>query len=136
MQVNRHRTRSPHRDRRLNQRGLSTIEVIAALLLFSIALLPIVQVQLNAQRGALIVSEIESTTQLERQALNYLESVNFARERQGEYSFGDGQIRWQASPIREDAELIRNVEVEMRIDGRVVSTRILHSVGWQPAYEQ
>ncbi len=127
-----------------NQRGLSTIEVIAALLLFSVALLPIVQVQLNAQRGAVIVSEIEATTQLERQALNFLESVNFAQQPEGQFSFGDGQIRWQAVPIREDAELIRNldrislfrVQVEMLVGDRVVSTRVLHAVGWRPAFAQ
>ena len=122
------------------EHGLSTIEVIAALLLFSIALLPIVQVQLIAQRGALIVSELEATTRLERQALNFLESVNFAQTPNGEFSLGDGTIRWKAALISEDAELVRNldriglyrVEVELLIGEDVVSTRILHSVGWQP----
>ncbi len=123
-----------------SERGLSTIEVIAALLLFSIALLPLVQAQLNAQRGALIVNDIEATAQLERQALNYLESVNFARQPTGQYSFGDGLVRWQAGLIAPEAELIRNadriglyrVEVDLIINEVVVSQRVLHSVGWRP----
>lgn len=123
-----------------SERGLSTIEVIAALLLFSIALLPLVQAQLNAQRGALIVSDIEATSQLERQALNYLESVNFARQPTGQYSFGDGSLRWRAGLIAPDAELVRvtdrvglyRVEVDLIINETVVSQRVLHSVGWRP----
>ena len=129
------------RSLRISERGLSTIEVIAALLLFSIALLPIVQVQLNAQRGALIVNDLEAATQLERQALNYLEAINFARQPTGQYSFGDGLVRWKAALLAPDAELVRNydrislyrVEVDLVINDIVVSQRILHSVGWKPA---
>ena len=123
-----------------SERGLSTIEVIAALLLFSIALLPLVQAQLNAQRGALIVNDIEATSQLERQALNYLESVNFARQPTGQFAFGDGSLRWRAGLIAPDAEVVRNadrvglyrVEVDLIINEVVVSQRVLHSVGWRP----
>lgn len=122
-----------------SERGLSTIEVIAALLLFSIALLPLVQAQLNAQRGALIVSEIEATAQLERQALNYLKSVNFARQPTGQYTFGDGSMRWRAGLLAADTEVTRNadrvglyrVEVDLVINEVVVSQRVLHSVGWR-----
>ncbi|MFN3214014.1 MAG: hypothetical protein ACE37M_13000 [Henriciella sp.] len=118
---------------------MSTIEVIAALLLFSIALLPIAQVQMNAQRGSVIVNEAETTARLEQQALTYLKSVNFAVRPTGEYSFGDGSLKWTSELMAPDAEIILNqrriglyrVQVELTHEQRLLSTRYLHSTGWR-----
>ena len=123
---------------RQNERGLSTIEVIAALLLFSIALLPIAQVQINAQRGSMIVNEAETKARLDQQALIYMKSVNVAVRPAGEHSFGDGTIRWTSELIVPEAQIminqrtvgLYNVQVELRKEERVLSSRMLQITGW------
>ena len=123
---------------RQSERGLSTIEVIAALLLFSIALLPIAQVQINAQRGSIIVNEAETKARLEQQALIYMKSVNVAVRPTGEHSFGDGSIRWTSELVVPEAQIqinqrtvgLYNVQVELRKEERLLSSRTLQITGW------
>lgn len=120
------------------QKGFSTIEVIAALLLFSIALLPIVQIQLDAQRNAQLTLEVESTLKLERQALSYLQSINFASRPTGRYAFGSGQITWRANYISDNAQIVSGgllialYRVEVEISGTAIPTKVqyLHAIGW------
>ena len=123
---------------RQNENGLSTIEVIAALLLFSIALLPIAQVQINAQRGSIIVNEAETKARLEQQALTYMKSVNVAVRPTGEHSFGDGTIRWTSELVVPDAQIrlnqktigFYNVQIELMKEERLLSSRTLQITGW------
>ena len=123
---------------RQSEQGLSTIEVIAALLLFSIALLPIAQVQINAQRGSIIVNEAETKARLEQQALIYMKSVNVAVRPTGEHSFGDGSIRWTSELVVPNAQIrlnertigFYNVQVELRKEERILSSRKLQITGW------
>lgn len=122
------------------QQGMTTIEVVAALLLFSLALIPIVQVQLNAQRNSQIVTGVRISASLERQALNYLQTVNFARRPTGTYDFGYGSIRWRAALLSDDAQVVQvntivglyRVEVDILPTGYEPRSRVLHSIGWRP----
>ena len=133
-----HSAFSCERIARPSERGMSTIEVIAALLLFSIALLPIAQVQINAQRGSIIVNEAETKARLEQQALIYMKSVNVAARPTGEHSFGDGTIRWTSELVVPEAQIrinqrtvgLYNVQVELRKEERLLSSRTLQITGW------
>ncbi len=124
--------------------GFSTLEVIAAVTIIAVALIPIANLQTQLARQQARLNEASQTTNAVQNALAFVREVNPALTPRGQRELSDGKtLTWTStsiSPPRDSAnppgyeiQLFR-VRAEVR-DGATASTFEVDLVGWRRSGE-
>ena len=116
--------------------------MLAALLIFSVALVPLIQVQINAQKSVIQLEEIEIISEMETFGLQRAKLINFGKTPEGRIKLLGGEMTWSAE-IADPAltiteatqEGIRTidlfrVELVLRHGDQIVARRYLNQIGW------
>lgn len=124
------------------ENGFSTLEVVVALVIFSVALLPLMSVQMNVFQTSAQLEARNLLTTAEVQALAYIKTVNVGANPESQYDFGDIQLSWRAKLVDEDAEFVQTLpdrirriglyEVQLSISAGPPnrSEKTIRAVGW------
>lgn len=128
--------------------GMGMVEVIAALLILSLALIPLMDMAQSIQTQAVRVEDRQIAAEKTQSALSYFRTINVGESPQGEQNFGDWTLKWEAGLVGEQTAFVKNRRVGRRaiglfnveltlsyvLDGqlqqRVFQTR---AVGWSDA---
>ncbi|MEL6687287.1 MAG: hypothetical protein AAFP97_06680 [Pseudomonadota bacterium] len=84
--------------------GFSTIEVIVALTILAIGILPLIQTQFEIQRLSQRIQQASQENRAMTQSLRYMRNVNPAETPRGEWVFEGGQLSWDAALIGNDTQ--------------------------------
>lgn len=122
--------------------GFSLLEALAALLVISVALIPIFQMQAaladGSRRAELQAERILSSADVRA----FLTTLNPMTEPQGEQAFDGVTLAWRAreverivrtSPIQPEEEIVALFQVEITIEddeGGTIYSDLIYSVGW------
>ncbi len=82
--------------------GFSIIEVLAAVALIAIAILPLYGLQRTLADASFRLSEAGTLLELEQSALDYIAVINPDRQPEGEDRIGGWTINWTSEPIASD----------------------------------
>jgi len=88
--------------------GFSTVEVIAALVILSVALIPLTDILLSLRQNATRIAANEARMSALDNALDIVETLNVGEAPAGERDFGDWAISWQAQLVGDDTRFLQN----------------------------
>ena len=123
------------------RRGFPVIEVLAALAVIAIALLPLLRLQQSLADAAIAIERANDIDQVRRSAIAYIGALNIDDQTEGETEIGEWVVSWTATPIAgpEPADGIGGESrfditlyaVDVRISGRDADTTFqIRQVGW------
>ena len=126
-----------------SQRGFSTIEVIAALVIFSLAIIPLTQVQIYGQSNAEYLRDEIELAELEKFALNQFKLMNIGARPNGEMRILNGTMTWTSEPADPAGTIIQardtgvleislyRVKLTLTLQNKSTREKIYYSVGWK-----
>ncbi|MEM9707045.1 MAG: prepilin-type N-terminal cleavage/methylation domain-containing protein [Pseudomonadota bacterium] len=102
--------------KRRSQSGLSLIEVLSAVAIFSIAFLPLLDLQRRMAATAQAIERAERSAFLRTNALEEFASINPALTNAGEAPFKDGLLLWRATPTSEPKRVMSSAGLPSRFE--------------------
>ena len=131
--------------KRRSETGFSTLEVIAAVAIIAVALIPIASLQTQLARGGTRLVDAQDTTRAVQNAMAIVRAVNPMRTPRGRRVLSDQNVlSWSSAPISPlrssvnpagfEVQLYR-VSVEIAHGAGAVDTFEVDIVGWRPASE-
>lgn len=90
------------------QLGMGIVEVIAALVILSLALIPLLDVTQRLQSQAVAVEDRQVRAEAVQSALSYFRTVNVGETPIGGVDFGGWALRWDAKLVDEKAAFIQS----------------------------
>ena len=127
--------------------GLGGVEVIAAMLILAVCLLPLMDMARTLQRQTLQLEDRQKRAEHIQSALAYFRTVNVGETPQSSQTFGDWSLSWQAELGGPDTAFearrqnrpptsigLYNVELVLtyRLDGRLrEAAYTTRAVGWR-----
>ena len=97
--------------------GFSTIEVIVALTVLSVGILPLMQTQYEIQQMSRRIHQISLENRAMTQSLRYLRDVNPGVQPEGIWRFEGGQLSWTSELLADDVEFVFQQAVSQRTLG-------------------
>lgn len=94
------------KNRDKNESGFSTIEVIVALTILALGILPLMQTQFEIQRLSQRIHQASLENHAMTQSLRYLRNVNPAETPSGRWAFEGGLLSWDSELLAEDTIFI------------------------------
>ena len=125
------------------QQGFSTIEVIAALVIFSIAIIPLTQVQISGQTNADYLQRVFELAEVEQFALNQIKLVNVGEFPAGEMTVLNAKMAWTSDVVEPSKTIVQaqerggreislyQIKLILTLQDGSVSEKLLYSVGWK-----
>lgn len=133
---------------RTAERGVSTLEALAALALIAIVMIPLMNLQSNLARESIAQDAAARRLDAQRNALVFIDDLNPRAAPDGSAPLGDGVImRWHARPVSEEtrgraypagdsAFLVTLYIVTVSLTGpRVGSSFQVERLGWRRVEE-
>jgi type II secretory pathway pseudopilin PulG len=93
--------------------GFSTIEVIVALTVLSVGIVPLLQTQFEVQRLSQRLHQASLENHAMTQSLRYLRNINPAQNPTGTWVFDGGRLQWTAALLDPETEF-RFAQAESR----------------------
>lgn len=123
------------------RRGFSVMEVLVAIALLSIAMLPLIQLQRTLADATFRVEAALERASARESALAYLASINISERPEGEMDLGKWRLIWRSDLVAQEANPVgfsgfSNFAVALyRVEARLVSddmqfTFSVDQVGW------
>ena len=100
-----------------SEEGFSTIEVIVALTVLSVGILPLMQTQYEIQQMSRRIHQISLENRAMTQSLRYLRDVNPGVQPEGIWRFEGGQLSWTSELLADDVEFVFQQAVSQRTLG-------------------
>lgn len=94
--------------------GITILEVVAMLVILSIAMLPLLDLTSQVQRNALAIENRIERSENMQNALSYLRSINVGVQREGRIDFGPAILSWEAELVAEDTEFTQTFRLHAR----------------------
>lgn len=122
--------------------GFSVVEVLAAIALIAVAMIPLYQLQRALADAAFRLEQSAAALEAKENALAWLETVNPQLQPDGEIMIGGWLVRWQARPVATvpiargylgesiHSVGLYDVEVRMERNGRSDSFTV-RKIGWE-----
>lgn len=122
--------------------GFSTIEVLVSLIILSVALLPLIDTQLNLLQSVNRLEQIDKLNRSKKATLRHMRYVNPETEPKGEHDFGYGKVKWSSRLYHKDSQFRQVISLEARniglyetaftisIDDQVMYSDKILQVGW------
>lgn len=89
-----------------SEEGFSTIEVIVALTVLSVGILPLMQTQYEIQQMSRRIHQISLENRAMTQSLRYLRDVNPGVDPEGVWRFEGGTLSWTSELLANDTEFV------------------------------
>lgn len=122
--------------------GFSTIEILVSLIILSVALLPLIDTQLNLLQSVNRLEEIDKLNRSKRATLRHMRYINPETQPKGEHDFGYGKVKWSSRLYHKDSQFRQIISLEARsiglyetaftisIDEKVIFSDKILQVGW------
>ena len=132
----------PNKPLQSSDAGFSVLEVIVGLVIFSLAVIPLLDTQFRIQEYANAVMERDQQTAAYQNIDRFLMTVNPAQIPTGRFKFSEGNLRWSSEVIFPDAVisyrfqdkdfLMQYYELTLQItfNGRETETIKRPAIGW------
>lgn len=124
-----------------SEEGFSTIEVIVALTVLSVGILPLMQTQYEIQQMSRRIHQVSLENRAMTQSLRYLRDINPGVEPNGVWRFEGGQLSWTSELLADDTEFVfqeavrqtmlgyYSVELTVTLDNGTQLSETLNRVG-------
>lgn len=89
------------------QTGFGIVEVLAALLILSVSLVPLLDLARSVQTQAQLIEHRQVRAEKIQSALSYFRTVNVGQYPQGEVQFSDWSLSWDAKLVNPEASLLQ-----------------------------